>query len=323
MNWHTKVICSFVTKKGLKCKACNVYRADRHFNFRSRTLCARPCAADVVSRFRNKKTQHINASTDISVFSKTGFSTASSNVTSTSTRLDEVSGLDPGLPDSLSGRQIYRRSVTDLLSAEHTTTIFGICWIILCKRSCCVFRVARCERHCICKSLGLSQTDLELRCGPILTTQLDGNPSSLWLVISPFPLVWLARLVKHIAWPLLLVAQSSSVERRVALVRVCSLWWNMGTKLGGRQPRAGFEGRVSRATTSLCPIYCPKVEKGTRVTALNVPLLPCLDVPAGVHGMTHRANSRHQVVKIQSWRIARSLTNPRSIGRSQRTTNCG
>ena len=33
-------------------------------------------------------------------------------------------------------------------------------------------------------------------------------------------------------------------------------------------------------------------------------------------------NSRHQVVKIQSWRIARSLTNARSVGRSKRTTNC-
>ena len=81
-------------KKGLKCEACNVYRADRHFNFWSRTLGARPCAADVISCSRNKKTQHIHASTDISVFSKTVFSTASSHVTSTSTRLDEVSGLD-------------------------------------------------------------------------------------------------------------------------------------------------------------------------------------------------------------------------------------
>ena len=42
--------------KGLKWKACNEYRADRQFNFWSRTPCVpRPCAADVFFRFRNKK----------------------------------------------------------------------------------------------------------------------------------------------------------------------------------------------------------------------------------------------------------------------------
>ena len=41
--------------KGLTCKACNVYRADRQFNFWSRTPCVpRSCEADVISRFRNK-----------------------------------------------------------------------------------------------------------------------------------------------------------------------------------------------------------------------------------------------------------------------------
>ena len=66
MNWLSKAIRSFATKKDLKCKACNVYRADRQFNFWSRKLCVlRACAADVISRFRNKKRQHSNASTDI------------------------------------------------------------------------------------------------------------------------------------------------------------------------------------------------------------------------------------------------------------------
>ena len=34
----------------LKCKACNVYRADRQFNFWSRTPCVPgPCVAETVS----------------------------------------------------------------------------------------------------------------------------------------------------------------------------------------------------------------------------------------------------------------------------------
>ena len=41
--------------KGLKCKACNVYRADRQFSFWNRTPCVpRPRAAEVISQFRNK-----------------------------------------------------------------------------------------------------------------------------------------------------------------------------------------------------------------------------------------------------------------------------
>ena len=38
--------------KGMKCKACNVYRADRQFSFWNRTPCVpRPCAAEVISQF--------------------------------------------------------------------------------------------------------------------------------------------------------------------------------------------------------------------------------------------------------------------------------
>ena len=45
--------------RGLKCRACNVYRADRQFSFWNRTPCVpRPCAAEVISQFRNKKKQH-------------------------------------------------------------------------------------------------------------------------------------------------------------------------------------------------------------------------------------------------------------------------
>ena len=39
-----------------KCKACNLYRANRQFIFWSRTPCVpRPRAAEVISHFRNKK----------------------------------------------------------------------------------------------------------------------------------------------------------------------------------------------------------------------------------------------------------------------------
>ena len=90
--------------KGLKCKGCNVYRADRQFNFWSRTPCVpRPFAADV-SCFRKKKRHNMNASTDNSVSGKSGFSTVASRVTSTSTRGYAVSGLDPGTPVSLDAR---------------------------------------------------------------------------------------------------------------------------------------------------------------------------------------------------------------------------
>ena len=42
--------------KGLRCKACHVYRADRQFSFWDRTPCVpRPCAAEVISQFRKRK----------------------------------------------------------------------------------------------------------------------------------------------------------------------------------------------------------------------------------------------------------------------------
>ena len=96
--------------KGLNCKACNVYRADRQFNFWSRTPCVpRPCAADVISRLRNKKRQHRNAATDMSVCGKSSFFTVP--VTSTSTRRCEVSVLDPGTPVSLCVRSTIGSSL--------------------------------------------------------------------------------------------------------------------------------------------------------------------------------------------------------------------
>ena len=67
------------------------------------------------------------------------------------------------------------------------------------------------------------------------------------------------------------------------------LW---STQLGRHQPRAGLVGRPSRALTSLCLIFYPPEEKRKRETALKMPLLPCLDIPAGFLGVTRRTNSR-------------------------------
>ena len=45
--------------RGLKCKACNLYRANRQFSFWKRIPCVpRPCAAEATSQFRNKKRRH-------------------------------------------------------------------------------------------------------------------------------------------------------------------------------------------------------------------------------------------------------------------------
>ena len=61
----------------------------------------------------------------------------------------------------------------------------------------------------------------------------------------------------YIAWPLLLVALSSSVGNLVVLDLVRSLWWNMDTKLGGSQLRAEPVGRLSRGRTSHWQISSP------------------------------------------------------------------
>ena len=133
-NWLTKVICSFV-----KAKAMQNFRADRQFNFWSRTPCVpRPRAADVTSRFRNKKRQNIGASTDNSVCGKSSFSTVYSRVTSTSTRRYAASGLDPGIPVSLDVRFAEDPSLPSCLP-NMPRQLSRIWWLIFCKRTCCVF----------------------------------------------------------------------------------------------------------------------------------------------------------------------------------------
>ena len=82
----------------------------------------------------------------------------------------------------------------------------------------------------------------------------------------------------YIAWPLLLVALSSSVGNLVVLDLVRSPWWNVGIQLGRSQPRAGLVGKHSRGRTSLSQTsYLPKVKgKGETGVAVETPLPPCL-----------------------------------------------
>ena len=87
-----------------------------------------------------------------------------------------------------------------------------------------------------------------------------------WCLLPPPP----CGAAVYISWPMLLVAQSSSVERLVVLVRVRSLWWNMGIQLGRSQPRAGLVGKHTRDRTSLSQTsYLPKVRgKGKQESQL-------------------------------------------------------
>ena len=154
------------------------------------------------------------------------------------------------------------------------------------------------------KSTMMTQTDPEIRCGPISTIQMDGNPPSLQVITSPFPQVLMARLAKDITWHLLLVAQSSSVVRLGALDRVSPLWWILGTTLGSRQPRAGFVARPTRDLAHPCAIHCPPVELGERETAVKLLFQPCLDIPAVFLRAIRRVKSRLLECSVSS----RSMT---------------
>ena len=107
----------------------------------------------------------------------------------------------------------------------------------------------------------------------------------------------------------------------------------MDTKLGGSQLRAEPVGRLSRARTSHCQTsFLPRVIRrkettvGTsllsRLDAAETPHLPCLDGQVWFPGVTHRVIKRHQTVRMQSWRTARSLIRLRSTRRSEQTINC-
>ena len=75
--------------RGLKCKACNAYGANRQFNFWNRTPCVpRPCAAEVISQFRNKKRQH-NESFEKEPYPET--SSVSQDIPSTRSHMERLS----------------------------------------------------------------------------------------------------------------------------------------------------------------------------------------------------------------------------------------
>ena len=164
--------------------------------------------------------------------------------------------------------------------------------------------------------LSESQTDPELRCGPILTTWMDGwEPTESPVDQPPFPTS--------------VVGQTGEIHRmdRVACRPIikcretgCAGSCTPSEVVHGYQ--AGKETVTCRicetATTSLFPISI----------LVKMPLLPHLDVPAGFLGVNCRVNSRHLMVKMQSRKSARSLTIPRStnwgnISRTcQRTREC-
>ena len=104
----------------------------------------------------------------------------------------------------------------------------------------------------------------------------------------------------YIAWPLLLVALSSSVGNLVVPDRVRSPRWKMGTKLGRSQSHVRLVGRLSRARA--VGTHLP-----SRVDAAETPHLPCLVGQVLFPGATHRAIKRCQKVWRQSWRTAQNL----------------
>ena len=178
---------------GLQCKACNVYRADRQFKFLEQNHLVslghvRPTSSPV-SHQERKPTRPQSIRFAASLF----FSTVSSRLTSTPQSV-WTSDLQTTLhcpPVCRTCRDKFRNLVVHFLQAN-----------LLCFLS-----------HTMCmtcgrKSLLITQTDPELRCSPILTTEMDGTPPSLQVISSPFAQVLSARLAKYIAWTLLLAAQS-------------------------------------------------------------------------------------------------------------------
>ena len=87
--------------------------------------------------------------------------------------------------------------------------------------------------------------DPELHCGPISMTQKNGN--SLVLTAKVFV------GMKHIAWNLSLVAQSSSVERRAVPGLVRRLWWDMGYPAVKEPDTCGICGTTKWVSRNVLP----------------------------------------------------------------------
>ena len=219
--------------KGLKCKACNVYRADRQFTFWIRTPCVpRPCAAEVISQFRNKKRQH-NTYTDDLAYGKSVFPSVSLDMQGTDTHMDRLSQLVSPEPEGdfahteqfitcvspsqvgeqCDGSRMFRRQ-SHLRGMGGKSRKLGSC--------------QRCGEH----------TDMRRMTHAPLRSNLD-DPEEWELPVLTAKVYGM----KHIARNLLRVAQSASVERRVVPGLVRHLWWDMGIQLGRSQIRVGFVGR--------------------------------------------------------------------------------
>ena len=142
------------------------------------------------------------------------------------------------------------------------------------------------------KSTLITRTDPELRCGPISTVQMDGKPSE--------------SLGDHFSFPTSVDGQIGEVHHMAPVA--CHPIIKCGTSgctgscqpavveygyhAVSIQPRAGFVGRPTRDLAHPCPIHWPPMELRERVTAVKLPLQPCLDIPAWFLRATRRGKSR-------------------------------
>ena len=232
--------------KGLKCKACNVYRADRQFSFWIRTLrVPRPCAAEVISQFRNKKRQH-NTCTDDLAYGKSVFPSVSQDIQGTDTHMDRFSQLVSPEPEG------------DFAHTEQFSTCVSPSQV---GEQCDGSRYVSAQSHLRgmdgkSRKLGSAKGVVNIPicvAGPPAPLRSNLDDPEEWEL--PVLTVKVYAGMKQIARNLLLVAQSSSVERRVVQGLVRHLWWDMGIQLGRSQIRVGFVGRPIGFLGMFCLVY--------------------------------------------------------------------
>ena len=218
----------------LKCKACNLYRANRQLSFWNRTPCVpRPCAAEVISQFRNKR-QH-NESFETVPFPCT--SSVNQDILGTHSRVERLSQpVSSGTEGDLAHTQQSITCASPSQVGEH------------CVRSRYVsaqshFRGMDGKSRKFDPGKGVVNTPLCVSEPRVpLRSNLD-DPEEWELPCADGESAW----TKYIAQNLLLVTQSSSVERWGALGLVRSVWWNMGRQLGMSQPRPASKSHSLRS----------------------------------------------------------------------------
>ena len=103
--------------------------------------------------------------------------------------------------------------------------------------------------------------------------------------------------MKHIAWNLSLVAQSSSVERRVVPSLVRYLWWDTGIQLERSQLRAGFVGRPKGVLGMFCLVNSRHVLATLRKKSqLEAASGPCAPNEPGLVSSDFGRASEHAVI---------------------------